>query len=131
MKMKQLKIFLAVAVILLASSISATAGGATPQEVFDSMRANFRADKAAGLNARYQFEISGARGGTWAVEVKNSRCHFQKAKIEKPDVTLTVSDKDWVALANGRLNGVWAFATGRLKIRGDQNVARKLDELFP
>lgn len=131
MKMKQLKDFLAVAVILLASSMSATAGGATPQEVFDSMRANFRADKAAGLNARYQFEISGARGGTWAVEVKNGRCHFQKAKIEKPDVTLTVSDKDWVALANGRLNGVWAFVTGRLKIRGDQNVARKLDELFP
>ncbi len=130
--MKQsMKARLATTMLLLACSVSAVAAGATPQEVFDSMRANFRADKAAGLNVRYQFNISGARGGTWSIAVKDGRCQFQKTKIDKPDVTLIVSDDDWVALSNGRLNGTWAYVTGRLKIRGDQGLARKLDELFP
>lgn len=131
MKRQFLKTNLAVAAVLLSSTLQAVAVSATPQAVFDSMRANFRADKAAGLNARYEFEISGARGGTWSLEVKNGRCRVEKMTIEKPDVTLTASDSDWVALANGELNGAWAFVTGRLKIRGDQSVARKLDEIFP
>jgi putative sterol carrier protein len=40
-------------------------------------------------------------------------------------------DKDWVALSNGDLSGTWAFLTGRLKIRGDRGLAKKLGEIFP
>lgn len=104
---------------------------ATPQEVFDSMRANFRADKATGIHARYQFELSGPHGGVWSIEVKDARCQFGKAKITNPDVIVTVSDKDWVALSNDKLSGPWAYLTGRLKMRGSHVLARKLDELFP
>lgn len=103
----------------------------TPQDVFDAMRANFRADKAAGVRARYEFEISGPHGGVWSIEVKDARCQFRKEKITNPDVVLTVSDKDWVALANDQLTGPWAYLTGRLKVRGSRLLARKLDELFP
>ncbi|MDQ6809589.1 MAG: SCP2 sterol-binding domain-containing protein [Verrucomicrobiota bacterium] len=103
----------------------------TPQDVFDSMRAHFRAEKAAGLKVKYQFEITGPHGGIWSAEVNNGRCRIEKTKLEKPDVTLIASDSDWVALSNGRLSGVWAYVSGRLKIRGDQSLARKMDELFP
>ena len=34
----------------------------TPQDVFDGMRKSFRADKAKGVNVRYQFELSGPSG---------------------------------------------------------------------
>ena len=50
--------------------------------------------------------------------------------IEKPDVTFSSSDKDWVALSNGKLGGTWAYLSGRLKISGDQSVAKKLGEIF-
>lgn len=126
-------LFLAIALLPILSAFASPPDqpSATPQDVFDAMQASFRADKAAGVNARYQFEITGARGGVWSTEVKDNRCRFQKAAIEKPDVTLVASDADWVAIANGKLNGVWAGMTGRLKVRGNHALARKLEELFP
>ena len=103
----------------------------TPQEVFDAMRAAFRPEKAIGIRARYQFLISGSRGGEWWIEVTDGRNKMGRGRIENPDVILIVSDKDWVALSNGKLSGVWASLTGRLKVRGSQMLARKLDEMFP
>ena len=54
-----------------------------------------------------------------------------KGKISDPNVTSVAKDKDWVAVSNGKLGGTWAYMTGRLKIRGDQGLARKLGEIFP
>jgi putative sterol carrier protein len=54
-----------------------------------------------------------------------------KEKISDPNVTFVARDKDWVAVSNGQLGGTWAYMTGRLRIRGDQGLARKLGEIFP
>lgn len=110
---------------------SAEADNETPQQVFDDMRAGFHADKAAGLHVRYQFEISGPAGGEWWIEVSDGKCKISRGRISNPDVTFIVSDKDWVALSNDTLSGWWAYVSGRLKMRGDQNLARKLGEMFP
>lgn len=122
---------------LIGAMILAIAGSAladefaTPQAVFDSMRAAFRVDKAAGVRARYQFELSGPQGGEWWIEVREAKAKFGRGQIASPDVTFIASDKDWVALSSGRLSGAWATLTGRLKIRGSHALARKLDEMFP
>ncbi len=103
----------------------------TPQEVFDGMRESFRADKANGVRARYQWQLSGPNGGEWWIEVNDGKFQMGRGKIDNPDVTFIATDKNWVALSNGTLGGKWAFFTGRLKIHGSQSVARKLDEMFP
>jgi putative sterol carrier protein len=103
---------------------------ATPQEVFDGMRESFRAEKAKGVYARYQFELSGPNGGEWWIDVRDGKFRMGKGKIENPSVVFMASDKDWVALSDGKLAGFWAYLTGRLKIRGDQALSRKLDEIF-
>jgi putative sterol carrier protein len=95
---------------------------ATPQDVFDGMRQSFRAEKAKAVYVRYQFNFSGPNGGTFKME---------KGKIDNPNVIFTASDRDWVALSNGKLGGTWAFLTGRLKIAGDKGLAKKLGEIFP
>ncbi|PYL51626.1 MAG: hypothetical protein DMF33_10205 [Verrucomicrobia bacterium] len=46
-------------------------------------------------------------------------------------VTFIATDKDWVAICHDQLSGTWAYLTGRLKVRGDQGIARKLGEMFP
>lgn len=120
--------------LFLVSCLALTAFAADnsrPQEVFDGMKESFRPDRAKGVDARYAFEISGPDGGQWWIEVKNDRCQFGRGPIKNPSVTFIVSDRDWVALSNGTLPGVWAAVTGRLKIRGDQRLARKLDAMFP
>lgn len=131
------KLFLCVALSCLALSpavvkaADASDSSKTPADVFDGMRKSFRADKAKDVHARYQFNISGPQGGDWWIIVNDGKCEMGKGSIETPDVTFAVSDKDWVAISNGKLGGTWAYMTGRLKIQGSQNVARKLDDMFP
>ena len=103
----------------------------TPQEVFDSMRGSFQPTKAKGVHARYQWDLSGPNGGQWWVDVNNGTYKMGKGKVEHPNVTFVAKAKDWVAVSNGQLSGTWAYLTGRLKIRGDQRIARKLSEMFP
>lgn len=109
---------------------SSEADSSTPQEVFDGMRESFQAEKARGVYARYQFQLSGPTGGEWWIEVNDGKVKMGKGKIDNPGVTFLASDQDWVTLSNGKLGGWWAFLTGRLKIRGDQKLARKLEEMF-
>ena len=103
----------------------------TPQQVFDGMKESFRADKAKGVHASWQWELSGPNGGQWWIEVNDGTYKMGKGKIDNPSVTFITSDNDWVAMCNGKLKGTWAFMTGRLKVRGSQSIARKLDEIFP
>ena len=103
----------------------------TPQQVFDGMRQSFQANKAKGVHARYQWELSGPNGGEWWIDVNDGTYKIGKGKIDNPSVTFITTDADWVAMSNGKLKGTWAFMTGRLKVRGSQAVARKLNEIFP
>jgi putative sterol carrier protein len=103
----------------------------TPQDVFDAMRGSFQPSKAKGMHARYQWDLSGPHGGEWRIEVNDGTYTIGKGKIPDPNVTFIASDKDWVAICHDQLSGTWAYFTGRLKVRGDQGVARKLGEMFP
>ncbi len=108
--MKEIMRFcLASAAIFLAVNLSvgnvAAAEASTPQQVFDGMRESFN--------------------------VNDGTYKMGKGKIDNPTVTFITSDKDWVAMSNGKLKGTWAYMTGRLKVHGPQSVARKLDEIFP
>ncbi|PYK51732.1 MAG: hypothetical protein DME51_02440, partial [Verrucomicrobia bacterium] len=47
------------------------ADSSSPQQVFDSMRESFKADKAKGVHARYQWELSGPQGGQWWIDVND------------------------------------------------------------
>jgi len=114
-----------------ASAASIEHVDSTPQQVFDSMRSNFQPSKAKGLHARYQWDLSGPQGGQWWIDVDDGKCKMGKGKIDNPNVTFVAKDKDWVAVSNHQMGGTWAYLTGRLKIRGDQGLARKLGEIFP
>ena len=113
------------------SAASNESRSSTPQDVFDRMRQSFRADKAKGVSVRYQFNLSGPNGGDWYIAVNDGKFKMARGRIDNPNVTLVTSDRDWVALSNDDLGGTWAFMTGRLKIRGDRGLAKKLGEIFP
>jgi hypothetical protein len=90
-----------------------------------------RPTRQRGLHARYQQELTGPQGDQRWIDVNGGKYKMGKGKISNPNVTLLAKDKDWVAISNGQLGGTWAYMTGRLKIRGDQGLARKLGEIFP
>jgi putative sterol carrier protein len=136
-KTGQGRLFFAIATVVLTlasgavNAASNESKSSTPQDVFDKMRQSFRADQAKEVHARYQWLLSGPQGGEWWIEVSESKCKMGQGKIDNPDVTFVASDKTWVALSNETLSGTWAYLTGRLKIRGDKKLAKKLGDIFP
>jgi putative sterol carrier protein len=124
----------ALAMAICISAVSARAAehiDSTPQEVFDSMRGSFQPARAKGVHARYQWDLSGPQGGQWWIDVEDGKYKMGKGKIPNPSVTFIAKDKDWVAICHDQLSGTWAYLTGRLKVRGDQAIARKLGKIFP
>jgi putative sterol carrier protein len=124
----------ALSVVICLKAASADAAehmDSTPQEVFDSMRGSFQPAKAKGVRARYQWDLSGPQGGQWWIDVEDGKYKMGRGKIDSPNVTFVARDRDWVAVSNHQMGGTWAYLTGRLKIRGDQGLARKLGEIFP
>ena len=123
--------FTATTCLLAAMTAVASGADSTPQDVFDAMRGSFQPAKAKGVHARYQWELSGPNDGEWWIDVNDGTYKMGKGKIEHPSVTFIAKDKDWVAICHDQLSGTWAYLTGRLKVRGDQGIARKLGEMFP
>jgi putative sterol carrier protein len=124
----------AMLVTLCAGTLDATSNrqqNSTPQQALDERQEAFQADKARGVHASYQWELSGPHGGEWWLIVNNGTYKTGRGKIDNPNVTFAASDEDWVAMSNKTLEVSWAYLTGRLKIQGSHSLARKLDEIFP
>jgi len=103
----------------------------TIAELFEQMPSVFNPAAAAGMNKTFQWNITGDEAGVWAFKINNGQGEVIPGGVEKPDVTFTISDKDWLAITEGKLDGMNAFMTGKLKVSGDMILAMKLQNLFP
>jgi len=100
-------------------------------DVFNKMPEVFDADAAQGLNAVFQFEITGDGGGNWSVVVKDGTCEILEGTHAEPSVTLTMSAETWLGMINKEINGMQAFMGGQLKATGDIMLAQRVEQLFP
>lgn len=64
-----------------------------------------------------------------AMDLKNAKV-YQGAPEGKPSTTLTISDDDFLLLAEGKLQPQQAFMKGKLKITGNIMLAQKLAPLL-
>jgi putative sterol carrier protein len=102
----------------------------TVKETFEAMAGRFRADKAAGVNATIQYEITGDQGGNWHAVIKDGQCAVNPGAASSPTLTLTMSAQDWLDMVGGKLSGQMAFMSGKLKLKGDMGLAMKIGSLF-
>jgi putative sterol carrier protein len=124
----------AMLVTLCAGTLCATPSrqqNSTPQQALDKRQDAFQADKAKGVHASYQWELSGPNGGEWWLSINDGTYKMGRGKIDNPNVTFAASDEDWVAMSNKTLKVPWAYLTGRLKIQGSHRLVKELDEIFP
>ena len=97
------------------------------QEFFDSLSTRADAEKTAGMNNSYLFDIEGA--GQWVVAVSDGAITVAEGAGEA-DTTITTSEESFLAISRGELNPTSAYMTGKLKIKGDMGAAMKLQKLF-
>lgn len=100
------------------------------KEIFNRIPEAFNADAAQGVDAIFQFEITGEGGGTWNVVIKDGACEVQEGAHDEPSVTMTMSTETWMGLVNKEVNGIQAFMSGKLKVGGDMMLAQKYQTLF-
>jgi putative sterol carrier protein len=102
----------------------------TAKQVFEMMPSRFNKDAAKGLNAVYQFDLSGDGGGKWHVIINNDTCQVKEGPAPSPNITISMTAQDYVDMTTGKLNGQVAFMSGKLRIAGDMGLALKMQTLF-
>jgi len=123
-----------------AAAPAASAGGVKSGVLFDAIGAAIRSDGAAlvaKVGGVIQFNITAGSATPAAIFVLDLKRGSGAMSTGAPaagapaaDLTITVADDDFVALADGKLNPQTAFMRGKLKIKGNMALAMKLQAVF-
>jgi len=101
----------------------------TVEDIFNTMEGRVNPEGVKGVTANYAYKVEGSGGGEWTVSVKDGVVKVLKGILD-PNVTSTISAKDWIDLTLGKLDGMTAFTSGRLKVDGDLGLMTKATKFF-
>ncbi|MFP4500143.1 MAG: SCP2 sterol-binding domain-containing protein [Candidatus Hydrogenedentota bacterium] len=99
-------------------------------QFFEEVPSRVDKEKTQGMNAVFQFNITGDGGGEWNVSIADGNVEVNQGTHDSPSITLTATSEDFLSIVSGQLNGQTAFLTGKLKIQGDMTLAMKLASIF-
>ena len=97
------------------------------KDFFDSLSTRADAEKLAGMNNSYLFDIEGE--GKWHVVVADGAIQVTEGEGDA-DTTISTSGETFEKIVEGEQNPTTAYMTGKLKIKGDMGAAMKLQKLF-
>jgi putative sterol carrier protein len=100
---------------------------ASVREFFEGLPGRVPAERIAGMNNTYVFDIEGA--GTWRVAIADGKLEVTEGAGDA-DVTFSASEESFERIVAGEQNPTTAYMTGKLKIKGDMGAAMKLQKLF-
>ena len=104
---------------------------ASVKEYFDTLNQRFVASASKGLNAVFQFELSGDGGGSYNIAVNDGSMEVKEGTAATPSVTIKMAADDYLKLVNGQLNGTMAYMKGQMKVTGNLMLAQKMQAVFP
>merc|ERR1712137_407146 len=79
--------------------------------------------------AVFQFVISDA-DIKFTLDLKNGNGSAKFGEDAGADCTITIADADFMAMSEGKLDGMQAFMGGKLKIKGNMMLAQKLGPIL-
>ena len=100
------------------------------KQVFEAMPEQFNADAASGVDAVFQFDLTGDDGGKYWVKVQDQQLSIEEGEHDNPSITIISSADDYLKLANGDINAMNAFMQGKVKVKGNMGLAMKLQSMF-
>lgn len=103
----------------------------TVRAFFATLAGKLDPEAAEGLDAIYQFDLNGADGGQYQLQIRGGACQVSEGTHPDPHVTLAMSGEDCLRVLNGQLSGTMVAMSGRLRISGDMGLALQLASLFP
>jgi putative sterol carrier protein len=106
-------------------------GEMTARQWIEEMPQAFRPERARRVDAVIQFQLSGEGGGDWYAVIKDGICTVTEGVSDAAHATIMMDAGDYVALATGKLGGMKAFLTGRVKTSGDFSLLQRMQSWFP
>jgi putative sterol carrier protein len=100
------------------------------QDWLDKLEAHFAPEMAEGVDGKIQLHLSGEGGGDWFVTIRNQKISYSAGQVPDPRVTLSGSATDVLKVLSRQMDGMRAYMTGKLKIKGDTGFAMRLVKLF-
>jgi putative sterol carrier protein len=107
-------------------------GDALLDLIFRTLPEYFRPEKARGQTADFQYRITTETGvREYFVRVRDGVCESGAGTVPEPRVTMTVKQlPEFLRLLTGKINGMQAFLTGKVKLTGDMFYATKFENWF-
>ncbi|MGD9080281.1 MAG: NAD(P)H-dependent oxidoreductase [Desulfobacterales bacterium] len=99
-------------------------------ELLQMMPLGFNPTESKGLEAIYQFEISGEENFTAHLRISKEICTYHEGPADHPNVIVKTPANVWLAISKGELDGQQAYMSGRYRVEGDLSLLMKLSSLF-
>lgn len=87
-------------------------------------------EKAKAIGALVLFHLTGNNASDWVLDCSKNPAEVKMGSVEGAKVEVTMSEEDFVKLANGALNPQMAFLGGKLKVKGDMGLAIKIGQIL-
>jgi multimeric flavodoxin WrbA/putative sterol carrier protein len=101
------------------------------RELLKSMPLGFDPTAARGLEAVYQFDVSGKAPFQAHLRISGEECSYHEGPAAAPGIVIRTPEDVWVAVAAGELDGQQAFMSGKYTVEGDLSLLLRLNTLFP
>ena len=101
------------------------------KEYFDTLDKRFVTSAAKGVDAVYQFNLTGDGGGTWHIDIKDGSWNVVEGAHADPSSVITADAGNYVKIANGDMNGLRAVMTRKMTVSGNLVLARKMQQMLP
>jgi multimeric flavodoxin WrbA/putative sterol carrier protein len=99
-------------------------------ELLQLMPQGLNKEAAAGIEATYQFEVSGDENFTAHLVVADQKADFREGSADNPGVVIKTPADVWLAVSRGEMDGQAAFMGGKYTTEGDFGLLMKLGQLF-
>jgi putative sterol carrier protein len=101
-------------------------------QIFDHMaKESFRPDRAGNQSAVVGWDITSPEGThSYQLKVADGTCTVVPGNAEPARVTLSMALPDFLRFVTGKLDGMQAFMTGKLKLAGDMMFAQSMQAWF-
>lgn len=103
----------------------------TYQEIFTKSKDIIMKNDVSDISGHLavQIDIIGEGEGAFYIELKDHELHVEPYEYYDHDCKFIVSGKNFLKLADGSLNSVKAFTTGKLKVQGSIEKALEFQKI--
>ncbi len=102
----------------------------TVREAFETLPQQYDALMGTGLNAVFQWDVTGADGGKWYAEIEAGTLTVHEGETDQSGLRITVAGQDWLDIVNHKLDYTDAYACGKVHMDGPLPLHGKVTVLF-